>query len=125
LICKFANIADATLRRSVPTSWQTADCSDGYARVAPVGSYQPNAFGLHDVHGNVWEWVEDCYGPYKETGDALSPPNDANESCPRVLRGGGFDSVPDLARSSNRNWVGPGTREDSYGFRVARTLATQ
>src|SRR5712671_6644883 len=45
LICRFANIADATLRRSVPPSWQTADCSDGHLGVAPVGSYQPNSFG--------------------------------------------------------------------------------
>jgi len=122
LICRFANIADATLRRSVPPSWQTADCSDGHLGVAPVGSYQPNSFGLYDLHGNVWEWVEDCYGPYNETDYALPLPSD---SCPRVLRGGGFDSVPDLARSSNRNWAGPGTRQDAYGFRVARTLARQ
>jgi formylglycine-generating enzyme required for sulfatase activity len=120
LICRFANIADATLRRSVPPSWPTADCSDGYLGVAPVGSYQPNSFGLHDMHGNVWEWVEDCYGPYKETDNAFPVRSD---SCPRVLRGGAFDSVPDLARSSNRNWAGPGTRQDAYGFRVARTLA--
>ena len=116
-ICRFANIADMTLKPSVPPTWQTADCSDGYAGLAPVGSFLPNAFGLHDMHGNVWEWVEDCYGSYDEPVNA-SP----DDSCPRVLRGGGFDSVPDLVRSSNRNWAGPGTREDSYGFRVARTL---
>ena len=118
-ICRFANIADMTLKPSVPPSWRTADCSDGYAGPAPVGSFLPNAFGLHDMHGNVWEWVEDCYGSYDEpTNDVASP----DDSCPRVLRGGGFDDVPDLVRSSNRNWAGPGTRHDSYGFRVARTL---
>jgi formylglycine-generating enzyme required for sulfatase activity len=118
-ICRFANIADMTLKRSVPPSWETADCSDGYAGLAPVGSFLPNAFGLHDMHGNVWEWVENCYGSYDEPVNATASPDD---SCPRVLRGGAFDSLPDLVRSSNRNWGGPGTRLDSYGFRVARTL---
>jgi formylglycine-generating enzyme required for sulfatase activity len=118
-ICRFANIADMTLKPSVPPWWRTAECSDGYAGPAPVGAFLPNAFGLHDMHGNVWEWVDDCYGSYDEPANGGASPED---SCPRVLRGGGFDDVPDLVRSSNRNWAGPGTRHDSYGFRVARTL---
>ena len=91
-------------------------------RTAPVGSFPPNDFGVHDMHGNVSEWVEDCWSPrYAEApkdGTALDP-----ESCEkRVLRGGAWNWGPTSLRSANRSRSEPGTRSPNFGFRVARTL---
>lgn len=80
-------------------------CTD--ERTRSVGSFQPNAFGLYDVHGNVWEWVEDCF----------------NSSCThRVLRGGTWSSYPYGLRSADRNGGNLTYRSDSIGFRLARTV---
>ena len=92
-------------------------------RTEPVGSFPQNAFGLHDVHGNVREWVEDCWhGSYRgapSDGRAWS----TGGSCGiRVLRGGSWDNGPTNLRSANRYWLVIGNRFDSTGFRVARTL---
>jgi formylglycine-generating enzyme required for sulfatase activity len=93
-------------------------------QTAPVGSFKPNAFGLHDMHGNVWEWVEDCWDL-----DLTEAPSDgrARESgCPddqrRVQRGGAFLHEPRVLRSTVRNSYGKDNRANGVGFRVARTL---
>ena len=77
-------------------------------QTAPVGSFSANGFGLYDVHGNVWEWVEDCW----EEGDCRG----------RVLRGGSWDGYPRYLRSAFRVRYPTGNRSDDIGFRVARTL---
>ena len=87
-----------------------------------VGSFPANGFGLHDVHGNVWEWVQDCWeGNYKGArgnGSALE-----REVCfSRVLRGGSWISKPGFLRSANRYRDHPWLRWYYLGFRVARTL---
>jgi formylglycine-generating enzyme required for sulfatase activity len=86
-----------------------------------VGSFRPNAFGLHDMHGNVWEWVEDCYKDSYAGApvDGSAAPSVAG--CARVLRGGSWNSGPgaDL-RSANRRQEPPATRNSLFGLRVAR-----
>jgi formylglycine-generating enzyme required for sulfatase activity len=91
-------------------------------QTAPVGSFQPNAFGLHDMHGNVWEWVQDCY-----TTTYVGAPSDGRAapdaaSCSRVRRGGSWDSLPNDLRLSGRLRNNPRSRFNNLGFRVARAL---
>ena len=103
---------------------------------APVGSFRPNPFGLYDVHGNVWELVEDC-GPERiGEHDYRGAPDDGSAwrsgDCDyRAVRGGGWNSPPEHLRSANRGWIDPRDRgfpspfdlDRTVGFRVARTLA--
>ena len=116
-LCRYANFYDTTAGNS------RASCSDGVGvQTATVGRYAPNAFGLYDMHGNVYEWVEDCwndsYSGAPSNGDAWLRGN-----CERrVLRGGSWDYYPRGLRSANRIRYTPGYRYDFVGFRVARTL---
>lgn len=87
-----------------------------------VGSLPRNAFGLHDMHGNVWEWVEDCYkDSYADAPTDGSPVASANCSL-RILRGGAWNYYPRLLRSAYRYATAPSIRMENAGFRVARTL---
>jgi len=88
----------------------------------PVGGKAANGFGLHDLHGNVWEWVDDCYA-----SSYVDEPSDgsarATENCSyRVLRGGSWFNTPLYLRSAGRNGLLPGYRVFDLGFRLARTL---
>ena len=89
----------------------------------PVGTFAPNAFGLYDVHGNVREWVEDCwhdsYRGAPSDGTAWMVGGDCGR---RVLRGGTWYNHPRHLRSAERYWIATGFWDSSAGFRVARTL---
>ena len=88
----------------------------------PVGSFGANAFGLYDVHGNVWEWVQDCYVT-SYSGAPTDGSARTSEDCEsRVLRGGSWSLGPVDLRSSNRALFLPTFRLDSLGFRVAQDL---
>jgi formylglycine-generating enzyme required for sulfatase activity len=80
---------------------------------SPVGSFAPNAFGLYDMAGNVWQWVEDCYHEdYWKTGDCSR----------RVVRGGSWLNNPQYLRAADRDGVATGLRFNVLGFRLARAL---
>ena len=97
-------------------------CDDNFAKTSPVGSFPPNAFGLHDVHGNVWEWTADSWqAGYWETPSDGSSWN-SSEETKRVVRGGSWSSGSEDLRSANR-WANyPSNRLNHIGFRVARSL---
>lgn len=92
---------------------------DGYLNTAPVGSFQPSAWGLYDMAGNVWEWVEDkwhdSYQGAPRNGSAWGSRN----SPSRVLRGGSFSVTPFGLRASTRHSGQPGTRGYTHGFRLS------
>jgi len=84
----------------------------------PAGSFRANAFGLYDMHGNVWEWTETCAEAAQE-----AERSDNETSCSlRVGRGGGWLNAPQYLRSAHRNWSAPTFRHHGIGFRVARTF---
>jgi|CXWL01.1.fsa_nt_gi formylglycine-generating enzyme required for sulfatase activity len=110
--CAYANGTDATAGAR-HSSWTWAStCNDGALNTARVGSYQPNAFGLSDMIGNIWEWTEDCHSAQ------------ASGACDfHQFRGGSWGSDPHSLRPANRARIGSTFYINAdVGFRVARTL---
>ena len=120
--CAFQNGADRTFAKvaaSIPYD-QFADCDDGYAFTSPVASFEPNAFGLYDVAGNVSEWTADCYA----TGHAHAPRDgrayDMRPCGAWVAKGGSWAGFPGLLRLTVRLPIRAETAGSGFGFRVAR-----
>jgi formylglycine-generating enzyme required for sulfatase activity len=88
-------------------------------RTVEVGSYQPNAWGLYNMHGNVWEWCWDWYGDYSQSPNA--DPTGPSTGSDKVFRGGSWDSVAEFARSANRGKLAPHIPYNAAGFRLVRT----
>jgi formylglycine-generating enzyme required for sulfatase activity len=118
--CRFANLADRRAGAAYPYM-KSADCSDGFTVTSPVGRFPPNPFGLHDMAGNVFQWVADCYQT-----SYLGAPADGSpwmgEPCEEhVIRGGSFGHLPRLLRSAYRFKDPTDHRSVFLGFRVARS----
>jgi len=122
-----ANLADQAARRwgaTYPAIRDWPGLDDGHGPPAPVGGYRANPFGLHDVHGNVWEWCRDWLRKYQVTaklapGDGLRP---AYRKRERVLRGGGFESTASEARCTYRTGTAPNVGSPYCGLRPARSV---
>ena len=115
--CGYGNGADQSALKSDP-KLPAVECDDGHAVLAPVGSLQPNAWGLFDLAGNAWEWTRDCwkegYAGAPADGSALE-----SGSCDkRVIRGGSWRARPNSLRSFGRGNSTPGSRGDDLGLRV-------
>ena len=103
-------------------AWYSRDRFRPYGNTHPVGRKRPNAFGLHDMHGNVWELVEDCYADSHEDAPADGSARTRDDCPDRVIRGGAWNSDPDSLRSARRSYNRPNTRVNWTGLRIARTL---
>ncbi|MCK6451063.1 MAG: formylglycine-generating enzyme family protein [Alphaproteobacteria bacterium] len=130
--CLYANVRDqAFLRRlnddaktnnreyeNDPSFW--FQCNDGQVFTTPVGGFRANAYGLYDMLGNVWEWVEDCWNENYNGAPADGSAWVAGDCSQRVARGGSWNYGPRILRSADRFRETAGYRLDSSGFRVAR-----
>lgn len=120
--CRYANGADLSARAQGVTAPRFVSCDDKYPNTSPAGSFRPNKFGLYDMGGNVGEWVEDCY--HNSYRGAPRDGSSVRTCIPRfqngrVMRGGGWNAIPDWVRSASRDIEVPSLRADSFGFRVS------
>lgn len=120
-VCRIANVPDFSLRKMYRNR-SAFDCDDGFSDLAPVGKFEPNTFGLHDVLGNAWEWVQDCwhnnYDGAPGDGSAWVTGGDCQR---RVLRGNSyafFDGAGLAARAQDLTVRTP----EAYGFRIVREV---
>jgi formylglycine-generating enzyme required for sulfatase activity len=119
--CRYASVADSSYKAVSPGA-PLFSCSDGFAHTAPVGRFPANPFGLHDMLGNVWEWVEDCWNEGYAGAPELAVPRVSGSCNERVFRGGAWNSTPTTLRTAYRDRESKDERHDNLGFRVARPL---
>ena len=125
--CKFENTYDLDSAAAMPAgakiSWQALNCQDGQGRIAKVGSYPPNAFGLYDMLGNVWEWADDCslvlYPDQPRDGSAVQV---AGHCEKRAVRGGSWYTRQDRHRPTFRGRDPATDQGHHFGMRIARDL---
>ena len=122
--CTYGNVYDITARNAHDFGWSWLPCEDGFADTAPVGSFKANAFGLHDMLGNVWEWVHDCLNPNWRFSRAAKDGSAfvGGDCSQRAYRGGSWlANQPYYLRTGERYKVSD-ARYNDLGFRVARSL---
>jgi formylglycine-generating enzyme required for sulfatase activity len=122
-VCKYANGADQSARLAMlPADYAYMNCTDSYPYTAPVGSFRPNALGLFDLLGNVWEWTEDCFYDDYRAAPSDGSARSATACQGRTVRGGSWFSTGNSLRPAIRAKANDNNRYDDVGFRVVRAL---
>ncbi|MFY4727483.1 SUMF1/EgtB/PvdO family nonheme iron enzyme [Nitrospira sp. BLG_2] len=119
---RVANVADESLKRQYSTFTIMTGYDDGAVRTAPVGSYEANPYGLHDMIGNVWEWTADWYDETYYTKSPERNPKGPSSGQYRALRGGSWGDAPGHVRSAYRTGNSPTLRIVRLGFRCAQDV---
>lgn len=118
-LCQYGNHADT----STDYQWRNTACSDGEGeRTAEVGQYRPNAFGLYDMQGNVYEWVQDCWNNSYEGAPVDGGAWTGGDCGLRVVRGGAWAYGPWILRSASRHGLPRWGSEPYLGFRLIQDL---
>ena len=122
--CRYGNGLDQTGKAVIPGAkkWPNIPCNDRHPYAAPVGSFLPNRFGLYDMHGNAWQWVEDCSHESYQGAPSDGAPWTSGDCNIRIRRGGYWLNPSAVLRTAARLPAPAGFRGQSTGFRLARTL---
>jgi formylglycine-generating enzyme required for sulfatase activity len=118
--CDYANTHDKTSKEKNSFQWNNHNCTDNYATTAPVGHFKPNAFGLFDMLGNVWEWTCSEYNNRYSGKEKRCASKNSKKA--RVIRGGAWNYEPGSVRAAFRNRVSPNERGNDTGFRLVREV---
>ncbi|NNC38547.1 MAG: formylglycine-generating enzyme family protein [Hyphomonadaceae bacterium] len=104
-------------------SYQGSPLGPYRRQTVEVGSYSANPYGLHDLHGNAWEWTQDCWNDTHVGNAKNGKPRTSGDCNYRVMKGGSWVNRPDDIRVAQRQRYTTDYRYDDYGFRIARTLS--
>jgi formylglycine-generating enzyme required for sulfatase activity len=117
--CRTGTTTAYSFRDDVSRLGEYAWYSGNSSSTHPVGELKPNAWGLFDMHGNVFEWCQDWYGDYDSLKVVSDPTGPASGDL-RVLRGGAFNIQPGVVRAANRSFYPPDDHDHNLGFRLVR-----
>jgi formylglycine-generating enzyme required for sulfatase activity len=120
--CQYANVADLAAAAVLNFARTPDMCRDGHVYTAPVASFQPNRFGLYDMLGNAWQWVEDCFNENYAGAPADGSAWTTGACHMRMLRGGSWDYEARYVRAGSRISFDSADAYPNAGIRVARTL---
>lgn len=121
--CKSANLLDASAPKAALVVGQPTKCSDGYATLSPVDAFPPNAFGVRDMIGNVWTWVQDCYVmPYPADVPSDGSAYEGGACERRSVRGASWGTTTLRSRATFRGRDPETLVSQVFGFRIARDL---
>lgn len=123
--CKHSNLMDSSAPKSVMVAGKPTECSDGFETLAPAGHYPPNDFGVRDMVGNVWSWVQDCYVMPYPAGPLDGSAYESTECPRRSVRGASWATSVSRAHPTFRGRDPEDRLSQLFGLRIARDLPNQ